>query len=133
MPVLLDTDIAIELRDGDPWVKNQMSTLAEPLFVSAITRVELENGVYRDPASAASRRTKLDFLLTNVGTIDFGLAEITAFRRIVEAAGYSRRKTADRMTAATAITHGLPLVTLNGRDFRDVPGLALIEWERPEA
>lgn len=26
--------------------------------------------------------------------------------------------------------HFSPLVTLNGRDFRDVPGLELIEWER---
>jgi predicted nucleic acid-binding protein len=35
------------------------------------------------------------------------------------------------MIAATALVHGPPLVTLNGRDFRDVPGLELIEWERP--
>ena len=36
------------------------------------------------------------------------------------------------MTAASALAHGLPLVTLNGRDFRDVPGLELVEWVRPE-
>ena len=30
---------------------------------------------------------------------------------------------ANRITAATALTHGLKLVNLNGRDFRDVLGL----------
>ncbi len=59
------------------------------------------------------------------------MPEIAAYRRIIEANGYSRRKTADRMTAATALAHSLMLVTLNGRDFRDVPGLKLIQWERP--
>jgi predicted nucleic acid-binding protein len=34
------------------------------------------------------------------------------------------------MSAATALVNGIPPVTLNGRDFRDVPGLALIGWER---
>lgn len=42
------------------------------------------------------------------------------------------RKTADRMTAATALAHGLPLVTLNGRDYRDVPGLELVDWVKPD-
>jgi len=69
-------------------------------------------------------------LLTTITTLDFGPAEISGYRRILESTGFSRRKIADRMTAATALVHGLPLVTLNGRDFRDVPGLELIEWER---
>jgi len=28
--------------------------------------------------------------------------------------------------------HDLPLVTLNGADFRDIAGLKLVEWARPE-
>lgn len=131
MATLLDTDVAIELRDGEIWIKAPVEQLSQPLYISAITRIELENGVERDRASASRRRAKLDQLLANVTTLDFGAAEIAEYRRILEAAGYSRRKTADRMTAATALAHGLALVTLNGRDFREVPGLALLEWERP--
>lgn len=69
-------------------------------------------------------------MLETITTLDFGRLELVEYRRILEATGYSRRKTADRMTAATALVHDLPLITLNGRDFRDVPGLELIEWER---
>jgi predicted nucleic acid-binding protein len=132
LATLLDTDVAIHLREGDPWVEEQVRRLRAPLQISAITRIELESGVYRELDLAQLRRTTLDELLTFVNTLDFGTQEIAAYRRILEATGYSKRKIADRMTAATALVHGLPLVTLNGRDFRDVPGLELIEWERPE-
>lgn len=132
MATILDTDIAIHLRDEDTWVKDQIRHLEPPLHISAITRVELENGVQREPELAVLRRARLDRILATVPTIDFGAAEIAAYRQIIEATGYSRRKTADRMTAATALVHGLKLATLNGRDFRDVPGLDLMEWDRAE-
>jgi tRNA(fMet)-specific endonuclease VapC len=37
------------------------------------------------------------------------------------------------MIAATALAHDLTLITMNGKDFRDLPGLKLVEWETPEA
>lgn len=130
MPALLDTDVVIHLRDGDPWIEDQVGGLTPPFFISAISHVELENGAARE--SDGGRRTLLNKVLAYVGTLDFGTPEIDAYRGIVEAVGYSRRKIADRMTAATALVHGLPLVTLNGRDFRDVPALELVEWERQD-
>lgn len=130
MSALLDTDVVIHLRDGDSWIEDQVASLLPPFFISAISRVELENGIGRAPDN--KRRALLDKVLAYVDTLDFGAAEIEAYRVIVQAAGYSRRKTADRMTAATALAQELTLVTLNGRDFRDVPGLQLVEWERPE-
>lgn len=128
MPTLLDTDVVIHLRDGDPWVVDQISLLTPPFFISAVSRVELENGAARvqDPM----RRALLDQVLSYVTTLAFTMAEVEAYRQIVRTTGHSRRKTADRMTAATALVHGLPLVTLNGRDFRGVAGLDLVEWER---
>jgi predicted nucleic acid-binding protein len=130
LSTLLDTDVAIELRDGALWIKEQVRQLVAPLYISAITRIELENGVQRLPSGAALKRARLDRMLETITTLDFGRLELVEYRRILEATGYSRRKTADRMTAATALVHDLPLITLNGRDFRDVPGLELIEWER---
>ena len=127
---MLDTDVAIHLRDGDPWVQERVRELDPPLFISAISRIELENGVWRDSAWSHVRKTRLKQLLLAVQVIGFGEAEIGAYCDVVASAGYSRRKTADRMTASTAIAHNLPLITFNAPDFRDIPKLQLVEWSR---
>ena len=38
----------------------------------------------------------------------------------------------DFLIAATARTHGLTLATLNVRDFRNLPGVAVEDWSRGE-
>jgi len=50
---LIDTDVAIHLRDGDPGILARVSALGDAVLMSVVTRVELEGGVYRDPAQAA--------------------------------------------------------------------------------
>ena len=132
MAALLDTDIVIRLRDSDRWTRTAARTLDPPLFLSAIGRIELENGVWRDPEFRSARRAALDALLPHFAVLPFGREEIEAYAAILASAGFSKRKTADRMTAATALAQGVPLVTLNGRDFRDVPGLELVEWVRQD-
>lgn len=129
MPYLLDTDVAIHLRDGDPQVRALLLTLAELPALSAITRVELEGGVHAKPALAEKRRQAVDVILRNFEVIDFTDDLAARYGEIVARAGFSRRKIIDRMIAATALAHGLTLVTLNGRDFRDVEGLKVLEWE----
>ena len=63
--------------------------------------------------------------------LDFTNEVAAAYGEIVRHAGFSRRKIVDRMIAATGLVHDMTLVTFNDRDFRDVPGLKLIGWERP--
>jgi tRNA(fMet)-specific endonuclease VapC len=128
LPFLLDTNIAIHLRDGDPVITRKLLALDEPLLLSIVSRVELEGGVYRDPAQAGVRRPRLDAILAAIPVLAFDDASADAYRRIVEAAGYSRRKLLDRMIAAQALTHRATLVTTNGADFADVPGLQLLAW-----
>ena len=131
MGILLDTDVVIHLRDGEQSVRTRLRTLDPPLAISAIGRIELENGVYRDLQWQSVRRAALDTILEFVQTLEMNSAEISAYRGILEVTGFSKRKIADRITAATALVHNLELVTMNGKDFRDVPGLKLIEWEAP--
>jgi predicted nucleic acid-binding protein len=125
---VLDTDVVIHLRDKEPGVTAKVAELDGPVVLSIVSRIELENGVQRDPAQSAARRSRVDTILSTLDVMPFDEASADAYRRIIEAAGYSRRKLLDRMIAAQALVHRATLVTLNGADFRDVPGLHLLEW-----
>lgn len=125
---MLDTNIAIHLRDGDAVIDERVDALSPPLLLSIISRVELEADLGRIDASVRERRVRLDALLDAVPVLGFGSAEAQVYREIVETCGFSRRKVLDRMIAAQAITAGATLVTRNGDDFRDIPGLTLLEW-----
>ena len=56
MAYLLDTNVAIHLRDGDPSVTAKIASLDDAILLSIVTRVELEGGVCRDVADAPARR-----------------------------------------------------------------------------
>ncbi|BCA58735.1 PIN domain-containing protein [Sphingomonas sp. HMP6] len=133
MPFLIDTNVAIEWRDGTPAIVDAISKLAEPPLISIITRIELEGGVYRDPSHAALRRSRLDQLLTILPVLDLHAPVADRYRDIIAATGFSRRRILDRLIAATALTHDLTLITINGPDFRDIPGLKLEIWPAPAA
>ena len=128
MTHLLDTNIAIHLRDGDPLVTEKIGALEGPVLLSIISRVELEGGVYREPGEAGVRRARLDAMLDALPVLDFDREAADTYRTIIEAAGYSRRKILDRMIAAQALVHRAALVTRNAADFQDIPGLALVAW-----
>ncbi len=99
--------------------------------ISVLTRVELEGGVYSDPASMSKRRRAVDALLREFMLLDLTSEIAEFYGRIVARSGFSRRKIVDRMIAATALVHDLTLVTLNPRDFQDVPGLRVTSWDAP--
>jgi predicted nucleic acid-binding protein len=125
---LLDTDVAIHLRDGDEVVTAKVAALTGAILLSVVSRVELEGGVYRDIAQASVRRPRLDAILAALPVLAFDDTAADAYRKIVESAGYSRRKILDRMIAAQALVHRATLVTRNAADFRDVPGIDLMVW-----
>jgi tRNA(fMet)-specific endonuclease VapC len=128
MAFLLDTDVAIHLRDGDAAITAKVSALDDAVLMSIVTRVELEGGVYREPAHAQVRRARLDAILAAIPTVAFDDAAADAYGEIVASAGYSRRKLLDRMIAAQALVHRSTLVTINVGDYADVPGLSLLAW-----
>jgi predicted nucleic acid-binding protein len=125
---VLDTSVAIGLRDGDPDIQAKILALDDAILLSIISRVELEGGVYRDPAQAGLRRQRLDAMLLALPVLAFDDAAAEAYRTIVESAGYSRRKLLDRMIGAQALAHRATLVTQNPDDFRDIPGLHILAW-----
>jgi tRNA(fMet)-specific endonuclease VapC len=125
---IIDTNVAIHVRDGDQEVTAKVAALRGAVMISVVTRVELEGGVYRDPQNAAKRRARLDVMLAALPCLAFDDDAAERYGAIVAHAGYSRRKLLDRMIAAQALVHRATLITLNANDFSDVPGLKLRAW-----
>jgi tRNA(fMet)-specific endonuclease VapC len=126
--IFIDTDIAIALRDAEPDTESRLLDLDEVPVISVMTRIELENGVNRDPAAADHRRRLLDRLVETVSVEMFTPADILAYGAIVWDLGYDRRTTIDRLIAAQAIARDARLITRNGRDFARIAGLQLEVW-----
>lgn len=128
MRTLIDTNIAIHLRDGHPGVLARIARLSEAPLLSIVSRIELENGVHRESRNVETRLARLDTLLGALRVLPFDMAAASAYREIVRHVRFSRGLTLDRMIAAHAIAAGATLSTMNGDDFRDLPGLSLDIW-----
>lgn len=128
MAWLLDTNVMIHLRDGDPTVLDRVAALEGAVLMSVVTRVELEGGVDWEPTFASVRRARLDTMLAAIPTLAFDVTSADHYASIVAQLGYSHRKMLDRMIAAQALAHRATVVTQNGDDFRDIPGLPLLTW-----
>lgn len=127
MPYLLDTNVAVLLREGEPAAVARVRQFRDA-WLSVVTVVELEAGVYAKPDEVAVRRARVDALLGAFPVVPFGADAAARYGRIVQVLGYSRRNVLDRMIAATALAVGATVVTANVGDFRGIPGLTVEPW-----
>lgn len=136
MSYLIDTNVLSELRRKQPddnvvrWLEKRPPTT---LFLSALTIGELRKGIELMP-EGGRKRSYLDWLEVELPRFFSGrvlaIEESVAdcWGRLVAQAGRAL-PAIDSLLAATALTHGLTLVTRNERDFRH-PGLDIINpWE----
>jgi predicted nucleic acid-binding protein len=128
---LIDSNIAIYLRDRHAEVSGRIQALPTLPAISSVTAVELEGGVVRAPELSAMRRARVDALVTELAVLPFDGLCAEQYGRIVAATGWSRPRIFDRMIAATALVHDLTLITMNGGDFSDIPDLKLEIWPIP--
>lgn len=127
MGVLIDTDVFVDReRDGRP-----LATAVgdEPWTVSVITVSELLHGIYRaSGAVRARRRAWVEGLLAGIETIPITTPVARVHADVW--AGLARQGTVvgqhDLWIAATALAHGLGVVTRNERDFARIPGLRVL-------
>jgi toxin FitB len=138
---LLDTNVVSELRRperADAYVRAWASnTPAEFYALSVVTVLELERGVLlmerRDAMQGAILRRWLEHevltpLASRVLPIDIEIVRICAKLHVPDP-----RAERDALIAATALVHGLTVVTRNTADF-DSMGVALINpWLAPGA
>jgi tRNA(fMet)-specific endonuclease VapC len=126
--ILIDTNIAIDLRDGNEVTTLLVAALPERPFLSMITRIELEGGVYRDPYFAEFRRRLLDALLLRFPVLNIGDADLAAYGQIIARCGFDQRRISDRLIAAQAIARNANLITAKSASFSDIRDLKLIAW-----
>jgi predicted nucleic acid-binding protein len=120
---LLDTMIlsALRKRERDPGLIAWLAAVPESeLFLSVITMGEIEKGIAavtaKDPAFAQRLTTWLDAVLRGFSARILGIDINTARRwgRLAAAHGHAGP---DLLIAATALEHGLTVVTHNRRHF----------------
>lgn len=124
---LLDTNVVSELRKAKAGKADENvaawagSAPATSLFLSAITILELEMGVLlierRDPAQGTLLRTWLDAHVLpafagRILPVDTAVAQRCAKLHVPDP-----RSDRDALIAATALVHGMTVVTRNMADF----------------
>jgi tRNA(fMet)-specific endonuclease VapC len=125
---LLDTSVAILLRDLDSRVADRVAKLERMPALSVLTVVELQGGAAASVEGREERRRSVEEMLGLLPVLVFGTAEAAIYGRIVDQIGFSRPKIIDRMIAAHALALNATLATLNPRDFKNIPGLELEDW-----
>ncbi len=139
---LLDTNVLSELRKAKAgkanknvmhWAKKQS---VSTLFLSVITILELETGILslqrRDPSQSAILRSWL------IGHVFPGFSErilsvdIAVARRCAKLHVPNRKSDRDAIIAATALVHGMTVVTRNVGDFDKTGAEVLNPWDFSE-
>lgn len=139
MMYLLDTNVVSELRKVQAGKANAnvaawaQSLDAGDLYVSAITIMELELGVLsierKDAAQGAILRSWLEQRVLPEFThrtlsVDTAVAQRCARLHVPD-----KRGERDALIAATALVHGMTVVTRNVADFQPTGALILNPWD----
>ena len=133
---ILDTNVISELRHGKPnqspevrrWAAQQS---VSQLFMSAITILELEQGILSLERRTPAQGSALRLWLTGVRAAFSGrILPFTEHAATICAALHvpDPRSERDAMIAATALEHGFTVVTRNTADFVNTGAALLNPW-----
>jgi toxin FitB len=119
VPILLDTSVLIE---AEVYVDDQTA-------ISVVSLTELHFGVLVAPNDDARARRirRLGAIESSFDPLPFDAAAARECGKlhaaVVQRGGQPRRRAFDLAIAATANVHGVPLLTLNAKDFQIVADL----------
>ena len=132
MGFLVDTCVWIDVERGALAPADvEALTASEPVFISPVTLAELRFGaeIAQDPGTRQRRLIALRRLARKpLLPIDGITGDIFgSLAAQLKAAGRQHRyRVQDLWLASQALQHDCRLLTRNGRDFQDIPGLDLV-------
>ena len=129
MSYLLDTDICSAHLKRPAGLTSRFVQHSGRLAVSVLTVGELLTWARRRGAPAR-RLEGIEALLSEVDSLVVSekVAEVFGELRAAQLDAGTPTPTADLWIAATAVAHGLTLVTHNTRDYHSITGLNLADW-----
>lgn len=133
MQYLLDTCVISDFIKGEPGTQTRLNQISPAdIAVSVITVMELRYGLLNNPQRAKKIEPAITSLLNSVSILEFNQedAEQTAqIRSILKKQGQPIGAY-DVLIAATALHHGLIMVTANQKEFDRVAGLQTRNWRQ---
>lgn len=136
---ILDTNVISELRKAKSGNANQDviawagSIPVNQLFISAITVLELETGILqverRDPAQGTILRVWLDEQVLPVFAERILVVDTVIALRCARLHVPNRCAERDALIAATALVHGMTVVTRNVADFEATGVMLVNPWQ----
>lgn len=128
---VLDTDVCIELLQGNTHVIDQRAAVDDDAATTWMTAAELYYGAERSSAPGHNRRLVARFLETVplLHGRESAAREFGVIKAVLEKLG-QRLADADLIIAATCLAFDAVLVTGNVAHFSRVPGLHVENWIR---
>ena len=132
MRYLVDSDVVIDFLADDQQTKTLLDSLsADGIAVSIISYIETYQGVL-ERAMQEEQQQRFDAFFAGVPVLPVSqdvARRCAHLRSALKQQGKSiRRRAFDLVIAATALEHGLALVTRNTDDYKDIPDLARYQW-----
>jgi tRNA(fMet)-specific endonuclease VapC len=132
MAYLLDSDVVIDFLGEDPATVALVNSMTgSGVFVSILSYMEAFQGVI-DNGLTQDDQDKFQQFFATVPVISLSPAiaiRCAHLRSALKQQGKNvRRRAIDLLIAATALEHGLELVTHNEDDYKDIPNLVRYQW-----
>ena len=132
MRYLVDSDVVIDFLADDQQTRNLLHSLsADGITVSIISYIDTYQGMI-ERAMQEEQRRQFDAFFASVPMLPVSqdvARRCAHLRSTLKQQGKSiRRRAFDLVIAATALEHGLVLVTHNTDDYKDIPELKRYQW-----
>jgi len=131
LALLIDTDVLVLAERSKTSLDFSRYAEYGDAYISVVTASELLVGVHRAP-DAAIRSRRLAFvegILSALAALPVDVETARIHAQLV--AQIPRNETVgahDALIGATALRHGHAVLTNNGKDFRKLPGLLVIDY-----